>query len=67
MHVRTRTRGHGPRVMCVAFTLMLFNAWIVADALHKLECGIEGPAPAKLHSALSMMAAVPDPDLAPAR
>ena len=59
MRARTRTRGHGPRVMCMALTMMLFNAWIVADALHKLECGIEGPAPAtKLHSALTMMEVV---------
>ena len=59
MRARTRTRGHGPRVMCMALTMMLFNAWIVADALHRLECGIEGPAPAtKLHSALTMMEVV---------
>ena len=58
---RTRTRGHGPRVMCMALTMMRFNAWIVAGALHKLER--EGPAPAtKLHSALSMMVAVLDTD-----
>lgn len=49
MRARTRTRGRGPRVVCMALALMLLDAWIVADALHKLECGAEGPAPAKLH------------------
>ena len=37
---RAKTRSHGPRVMCWVMTIMLFNAWILADALHRLECSV---------------------------
>ena len=45
---------------------MLFNAWIVVDALHKIEYEMECPEPVtKLHSALSVMAVVLSSNPAP--
>ena len=38
MRDRTRTRAHGPRVAYMVPTAMLFNAWIMVDALHRLAC-----------------------------
>ncbi len=57
MRVKTRSTGHGPRVMCMAITIMLFNAWVLVGAL----AGLPGDAaragrPIRLHSALVAMA-----------
>ena len=53
---KTRSSRHGPRVLYMALTMMLFNAWIVIDALHRLACAVQGPEPAiPLRSALAAM------------
>ena len=57
---KTRSSSHGPRVMCWAMTLMLFNAWIFVDAMHRLDCEVYRTRPAiKLHSALTAMSKIP--------
>ena len=55
--VKTRSTGHGPRVMCVAITMMLFNAWVLVGALERMasDASFAGPA-IKLLSALVAMA-----------
>ena len=56
MRARTRTRAHGPRVAYLALTMILFNAWIVVDALHRLACAPRRTRPSvKLRSALEVM------------
>ena len=40
IRIRTRSRHHGSRVMCMAMTVMLFNSWILADAL--IRSGLQG-------------------------
>lgn len=56
IRAKTRSRSHGPRVMYVALTLMLFNAWILMEALHRLACGIQGTKPEiPLDSALAAL------------
>ena len=57
MRVETRSTGHGPRVTCVAITIMLLNAWVLVGAL----AGLPGDAacagrPIRLHSALVAVA-----------
>ena len=40
----------------MALTMMLFNTWIVIDALHRPACAVQGPEPAiPLRSALTAM------------
>ena len=48
IRAKTRSSRHGPRVLYMALTTMLFNAWIVIDALHRLACSVQGPEPAML-------------------
>ena len=42
MWIRTRGRHHGSRVMCMSMTIMLFNSWILVDALMRLDCKAQG-------------------------
>ena len=59
MRARTRASAHGPRVAYMVLTVMVFNAWITAGALHRLACAPRPAGPAiKLHSALAVMVAV---------
>ena len=46
IRAKTRSSRHGPRVFYMALTMMLFNMWIVIDALHRLACAVQGPEPA---------------------
>ena len=57
MRVKTRSSKHGPRVTCVAVTIMLFNAWVLVGALARLpgDAACAGR-PIRLHSALVAMA-----------
>ncbi len=56
VRAKTRSGRHGPRVLYMALTVMLFNVWIVIDALHRLACAVQGPEPAiPLRSALMAM------------
>ena len=56
VRAKTRSSRHGPRVFYMALTMMLFNLWIVIDALHRLACAVQGPEPAiPLRSALTAM------------
>ena len=57
---KTRSCSHGPRVMCWVMTLMLFNAWILVDALYRLECEVYGTKPEiTLHAALTAISKIP--------
>ena len=42
MRITTRNRHHGSRIMCMAMTIMLFNSWILVDALMRLDCKAQG-------------------------
>ena len=56
VRAKTRSSRHGPRVFYMALTMMLFNLWIVIDALHRLACAVQGPEPViPLRSALTAM------------
>lgn len=56
VRAKTRSSRHGPRVFYMALTMMLFNVWIVIDALHRLACAAQGPEPViPLRSALTAM------------
>ena len=57
---KTRSKSHGPRVMCWAMTIMLFNAWIFVDAMHRLACEVYGTKPEiEFHKALTAMSKMP--------
>ena len=46
--------------MCWAMTMMLFNAWIFADAMRRLACEVYGTKPEiKFHEALTAMSKIP--------
>ena len=36
MRVKTKSTKHDPRVMCMAITIVLFNAWVLVGALAML-------------------------------
>ncbi len=57
MRAKTGSTGHGPRVTCVAITIVLLNAWVLVGALAKLpgDAACAGR-PIRLHSALVAMA-----------
>ena len=42
MRITIRGRHHGSRVMCMSMTIMLFNSWILVDALMWLDCKAQG-------------------------
>ena len=42
MRITIRSRHHGARVMCMSMIIMLFNSWILADALMRLDCKAQG-------------------------
>ncbi len=56
MRITTRSRHHGSRVMCMAMTIMLFNSWILVDALMRLDCKAQGTKTMiRLYSMLSIL------------
>ena len=42
MRITTRSGHHGARVMCMVMTTMLFNSWILVDALMRPDCKAQG-------------------------
>ena len=59
IRAKTRSSRHGPRVFYMALTMMLFNMWIVIDALHRLACAVQGPEPEPVIPLRSALAAMP--------
>ena len=60
IRAKMRSCSHGPRVMCWAMTMMLFNVWIFVDVMHRLACEVYGIQLAiELHSALTAMSKIP--------